>query len=105
MEIYDSKGEYLEIFIGMLISSNGLTKKAGVIGIHYDDEYEPFKEFGSRMLDGGLDREVELLYNDSVKCIVKYDDVVYIITRKYQSKNKKEGYKTFLYKITPIIKK
>lgn len=66
MEIYDSKGEYLEIFIGMLISSNGLTKKAGVIGIHYDDEYEPFKEFGSRMLDGGLDREVELLYNDSV---------------------------------------
>jgi hypothetical protein len=104
MDIYDSDGEYLEIYIGMLISSNSITKKIGVIGIHYDDDYEPFTEFGSRMLDGGLDREVELLFNNSVKCVVKLDDVVYIITRKYQSKNKKEGYKTFLYIITPIKK-
>ena len=80
-------------------------KKVGVIGIHYDDEYEPFKEFGSRMICSDLDRKVELLFNDSIKSIVKYNDVIYIIKRKYQSKNKKEGYKTFLYKITPIIKK
>lgn len=51
MEIHDSKGEYVEIFIGILIASN-LSSKVSEdnilepIGIDYIDDNEPFEEIG-----------------------------------------------------------
>jgi len=109
MEIQDSKGEYVEIFIGMLITSDLSSKVSddnipdpiGVIAIDYIDDNDPFEELGTRMLDNGFDEEGELILNTTKRCVMKYDEIYYIITRKLQSSDKKERSNTYLYTITP----
>jgi hypothetical protein len=109
MEIHDSKGEYVEIFIGILITSNlslkisedNIQDPIGVIAIDYIDDNEPFEELGKRMLDNGFDEDGELILNTTKICVLKYDNIYYIITRKLQSTNKKERSNNYLYTITP----
>jgi hypothetical protein len=107
MEIQDSKGEYVEIYIGILIISNlslkvidnKLPDRIGVIAIDYIDDNESFEELGKRMINYGFNGK--LILNTSFKCVLQYEDIYYIITRKLRSSNKKERSNTYLYIIIP----
>ena len=79
MEIFDTKGEYDEIFIAMLIKD--YIQPFQVKGKIYLDE-NPFEEIGNRLIDNGLENG-EVLLNDSNKCIIYYDNDNYKITYNY----------------------
>lgn len=102
VEIYDTEGEYDEVYIVMLMKDNIINKKEILVkGIRYNDDI-PFKEFGKTLIDNGLDN-AKVIYNDINKCIIKYENIYYNITYKYLNKIENNNSISILYKITPKI--
>lgn len=103
MEIFDAEGEYDEIVIGMLIkmfSNKNKNKEFQVKGKRYLDEY-PFEEIGNLIIDNGLEIG-DVIYNDSEKCVIEYEDIYYEITYKKLNEKQIDDIISILYTIKPI---
>lgn len=80
MDIYDSEGEFLEVYIVMLLTDNEKLDPFKVIENSFHEE--PFSEFGEALLDNGLDHyEGEVVLNTEERCVVKVGELFYVITR------------------------
>ena len=100
MKVFNSEGEFDEVFLVMLISDEKINKEPfQMLGKLYD-EY-PFKNIGNIIIDNGLD-EGKVIKNTTRICIIKYYDLYYKITYKALTKKEENGCKKIIYKITPL---
>jgi len=99
MDIFDSEGEFDEVFLVMLITDDKINKTPfQVLGKLYE-EY-PFKNIGKIIIDNGL-FEGKVVKKTTRVCVIKYYELYYKITYKSLSKNDEYGCRKIIYTITP----